>query len=418
MDRIVRAVVGAGSALVARRHEYRHTHASRRLVQAVDVRVLRREEQRFGLAIADAHDRRESAAVAQNVLQRDETSELGAIRARGQHDRGVGSRGARPLHVDGRLTIGAVDSRISAGGAAAARGRMDLRERAAGVRTEAQRRTESIPVRVAGARCGVTASRGVVVRIAVFDDYDRLALARITPRKQRTQVVDRGQVRRHHRVTIGPAAGKGVRGARLVHRMRHEVVQRHHSDYRRRQRRGNPRVAHVGDVLLAVHLEIVNLGVEGLPHLPGRPGKVDHVVGIDQVDGKAVRLEPSRDLRQVPLRQSVARCELLRGQPVMVVRRFGVLEFIEVFFERLLLLGRAPQLEPQMLHWKAVSDRAAIVGHRRFWTRIAHQCHQGALVYRLGDQRAGLRYRPNNLLVTCDRCDEYRAAQEHPNPVR
>ena len=80
----------------------------------------------------------------------------------------------------------------------------------------------------------------------------------------------------------------------------------------RRQRGRDPRVAHVGDVLLTVHLEIVNLGVEGLAHLTGRPGKFDHhAAGIDQIDGKAVRFEPSRDRRQVLLRQAVALSKLL-----------------------------------------------------------------------------------------------------------
>ena len=108
---------------------------------------------------------------------------------------------------------------------------------------------------------------------------------------------------------------------------------------------------------------MVNLGVEGLAHLARIAREINHhAVGIDPVDGEAVRLEPICDGGQVLWHQSVSRSELLRGQPMMVVRRFRVLEFIEVFFECLLLLGRASQLEPQMLHRKAVIDRAAIIG--------------------------------------------------------
>jgi len=98
-------------------------------------------------------------------------------------------------------------------------------------------------------------------------------------------------------------------------------------------------------------------------------------------------LKPARNLREVPTGQSVALSELLRGQPVVVVRRFGVLEFIEVFFECLLLLGRASQLEHQVLHRNVVRNRAAIIGRRRFWARIARERDQRILVDRGGDER-------------------------------
>jgi hypothetical protein len=132
--------------------------------------------------------------------------------------------------------------------------------------------------------------------------------------------------------------------------------------------------------------------MEGLAHLAGRPGKVDHVVGIDQVDGKAVRFEPSRDRRQVLLRNAVALSELLCGEPVMVIRRVRIAQLIDITFKRLFALGRATQLEPQMLHRKAVSDQAAIVGRRpRFGTRIARERDEIVLVDLLRDKSASHR---------------------------
>jgi hypothetical protein len=311
-------------------------------------------------------------------LQGDEASEVAGVGARGQFDHGIGSRGARPFHVDGRLGIVAIVARISTGAAGAGR-RMDLRERAAWVSAcKPQCCTEVAPV--AGA-----------VKVGVFNDYDRLPLSRITRREKRIQIVDGGQVRGYNQVTFIAgeiaAAGKGVRGSRLVHRARHEVVQRHDSGYDRRQRGRNARVAHVGDVLLTVHFEIVNLGMEGLQHLAGRPGKFDHYpAGIDQIDGKAVRLEPSRDRRQVLLRQAVALSKLLCGEPVMEIRRLGLRKSIDIFVECLFLLGRAPQLEPQMLHRKAIRDRAAVVGRRRFGTGIAPERDEIVLVDLIRDE--------------------------------
>jgi hypothetical protein len=55
----------------------------------------------------------------------------------------------------------------------------------------------------------------------------------------------------------------------------------------------------------------------------------------------------------------------------MVIRRLRVLKFVDVFIERLFPLGRAPQLEQQMLEREVCRNRAAIVGRVRFGTRIA-----------------------------------------------
>ena len=71
----------------------------------------------------------------------------------------------------------------------------------------------------------------------------------------------------------------------------------------------------------------------------------------------------------------------------MVVRRFGVVEFIEVFFQRLLLLGSAPQLEHHVLHRKVVRNRAAIVVRGRLGTRVARERDQRIFVDGSSDER-------------------------------
>jgi len=85
------------------------------------------------------------------------------------------------------------------------------------------------------------------------------------------------------------AAIDGVRGARLIHRAGSEVVERNDANHGRRQSGGNPRIAHVGDMRRAIYLKTMNSGMEGLPHLASRPGKIDHdAVGIHRIDGEAV----------------------------------------------------------------------------------------------------------------------------------
>src|ERR1019366_2700870 len=81
------------------------------------------------------------------------------------------------------------------------------------------------------------------------------------------------------------------------------------------------------------------------------------------------------------------------SQPVTVVRRFGIFEFIEISFERLLLLWSATQLEQHVLHREVCGNRAAIVSRRRFWTRVTRERDQRILVDGGGDQQRRSRAR-------------------------
>ena len=111
----------------------------------------------------------------------------------------------------------------------------------------------------------------------------------ITGVVERIQVVDGLGVLRRHRVAgtrfgrVGRssgAAGKGVLRYRLVHGVGLEVVEGENPRDHGRQRRRNLRIAHVGDMRLAVDLKLPDLGVEGLADLARRTREVDqHPVG-------------------------------------------------------------------------------------------------------------------------------------------
>ena len=79
--------------------------------------------------------------------------------------------------------------------------------------------------------------------------------------------------------------------------------------------------------------------------------------------------------------------ELLRRQPVMVIRRVGIFELIEIFLERALLIGAASQLEHHVLHREFGGYRAAIISRRRFGTRIPRERHHRIIVDRGSDER-------------------------------
>ena len=77
--------------------------------------------------------------------------------------------------------------------------------------------------------------------------------------------------------------------------MRPEVVQRDDPRYYRRQFFRDLRVTHVGDMGLASHHQVVNLGVESLPDLACGAREINqHLVGVNQVHREPLRLEPIR----------------------------------------------------------------------------------------------------------------------------
>ncbi len=83
-------------------------------------------------------------------------------------------------------------------------------------------------------------------------------------------------------------------------------MHRHYSRNHRRQGGGNPRLTHIGKVLRAVHLQIVNLGVIGLAYKTRRAAEIDcQSARLHSVDRKAMLLQPTRDSLYVLLGNAV-----------------------------------------------------------------------------------------------------------------
>ena len=87
--------------------------------------------------------------------------------------------------------------------------------------------------------------------------------------------------------------------------MRPEIVHRDDARHGRRQGLRNLRIAEVGDMTHAIHIQIVNGGVKRAPHLAGIARKIDHhAAGIDRVNREAVRFQPAGDGLDIGLREA------------------------------------------------------------------------------------------------------------------
>ena len=97
---------------------------------------------------------------------------------------------------------------------------------------------------------------------------------------------------------------------------------------------------------LTVGIQVVDFRVERFPHLPCRARKIDHhSVGIDQVHGESVRLEPPLDRIDVLLRYPKVLPKLFWREPFVEVRGRGILDVIEESLKRILVLRRSTQLK-------------------------------------------------------------------------
>ncbi|HKF43431.1 MAG TPA: hypothetical protein VKG01_10045 [Thermoanaerobaculia bacterium] len=171
-------------------------------------------------------------------------------------------------------------------------------------------------------------------------------------------------------------------------------MQRDEADHHRSERGWNPRIAHVGNVLLAPDLEVVDLRPKSLSDLARVTGKVnDHTAGIDEVDMKTLRLEPARQGVEILLRDTESVSEFPRREPLVKVLGLGIVELLDELLKGLLLLGRAVQLEQHVLEARIVCNRAAIVSDLRFVARVACKRDEFFFVYVLHD--AGARVPPD-----------------------
>ena len=153
--------------------------------------------------------------------------------------------------------------------------------------------------------------------------------------------------------------GFGLRVARA----REEIVERGDARDYGSERGGDLRVAHVGDVTVAVgEREIVNLGVERVADLSGGGADVDdHAVSVGLIDGEAARGEPTLDGVEILLVDAVAGGELFGSEPVMVVGRRGIVHRVDVLAEVGFGLRVALEQDEDVIEAEVVGDGAAVV---------------------------------------------------------
>src|SRR5271168_3342977 len=132
------------------------------------------------------------------------------------------------------------------------------------------------------------------------------------------------QVCRHHQLLT--AAGRVI-GAPPRQGMRAEIIERYASHQRRLERGRDARVAHIGEMALAVYRQRMNLGVEGVAYRSRSPRKIDqHSARIDVVHPEPVRSKPRGNRVYIPRAWAETISKLLGGQPMVVVGRVWIFE--------------------------------------------------------------------------------------------
>ena len=149
-------------------------------------------------------------------------------------------------------------------------------------------------------------------------------------------------------------------------------MQRLRPKYNRVQRHGDLRIAHVGNVRLALHNQVVNLGMESCLHLRGPAAEPDrHAILRDFINRKPMASQPRGDRRNVGECGTKLLPHLLRFQPMMEIRRGRVILAGDKGVECFLLLRAALQYQHQARHAHGRAHRAAVVLFCRCRRRIA-----------------------------------------------
>lgn len=366
--------IAARRALIARRNENRHALRHRLLINGIVRSIRRRSIHRFAFAITNTDHRRWRSALIQQILQRDQPAESGRIRTRRQFNCRAGSRRAGILRIQNRFAFVAVRSRIAAIICARRRRRMHLRKRSRSKSGKPERAAERSPIRRAE-------------HVRIFNHHHRLPLPGNPRVKYRRQVVNRSQIGRHHRLLL--RRNRIRRHAmHFVHRVRRKIMQRNHAHHRRSQRRGNRRIAVIRKVPHSVHFQRVNLRPKSFAHLPRMSRKIDtHTAGINHVDRKSMRFQPTGNRGHILRRQSKSLPIFLRANPVVIIRRPGRVQLVDKLVERHFLLRRAPQLQQHMLHRRIPSQSPAIVRRGSLRPRIPAKLHHLRVAHLLGNQR-------------------------------
>ena len=179
------------------------------------------------------------------------------------------------------------------------------------------------------------------------DDGDRLARPRNADLIEGIDVVDGGKVA--GRKVMGAVAGVGVERARLgfARAARQVVEAAEHGDHGRDGFR-RPWLGGGAEVHPAIHQVAVDGGAKRVAHLLGGAAEADRSAGAGHVvDGESGCGEPAYDLVHVGLANAETVAELLRREPVVVLRRGGVLLIGEKPFDPGLLGGRAFEQKEQ-----------------------------------------------------------------------
>ena len=128
-----------------------------------------------------------------------------------------------------------------------------------------------------------------------------------------------------------------------MHGVRPEVIQGDDTAHSGRECRGNLRIAHIGNMFFTLEFKVVNLCPKGTANLSSCAREINYVsVGINQVNGKAVGLEPPHHGVEVLLCQPEPVSKFLRRKPSMEIRRSLGVNFINELLKVLFLLRRPP----------------------------------------------------------------------------
>src|SRR6266436_6353584 len=86
-----------------------------------------------------------------------------------------------------------------------------------------------------------------------------------------------------------------------------------------------------------------------------------------------------RECVQVQVGYAKSVSKFIGAQPFVKVGRIGIVELLHELLDSLLLLGRAAQLEQQVLHWEGIFDSATIVFCAGVTMRVA--CERDAFAF-------------------------------------
>ncbi len=239
--------------------------------------------------------------------------------------------------------------------------------------------------------------RGHVAAVHVRAPHHRNALARAVEMVaiQRVEVVDVGQVARHHRMHQHAAAGEGEAGAGLAQlRARFpppadnvpgggfaHIVERNHPRHHRRQRRRNRRILGVGPVQRPAHAVAVDGGVQRRRHLPGAAGKLDHPPPRRHLlHLEAGTHQPGLHRRHIGRGRAIALAKLLGGEPMVVLGRVALAQLAQLLLQGKFLLRAAPQRQQHMLQRQRGGRGALVIAGLRLGQAIAPQAHPAGVV--------------------------------------